>query len=220
MIVVDTSVIVAYMNRADDHHAEVSAWLEEEGDELVTTPLVIGEADHVVSARGGPAAARALRRDLTSGAYLLEWWPAAINAACRVVDRYADQGLGLTDASLVALAQRLPTTSIATLDERHFRAIRPLEGGDAFRLLPADGETRPPARGRGAGSDPAIVSWTTVMERRSAERDAGAAETGPPARRPRCEATAPSSIGDGRLAAARRLMGGHPEGLPHPPAGS
>jgi hypothetical protein len=27
----------------------------------------------------------------------------------------------------------------ATLDERHFRAIRPLAGGRAFRLLPADG---------------------------------------------------------------------------------
>ena len=138
MIVVDTSVIVAYMNSADDHHSEVSAWLEDERDELVTTPLVIAEADHLVSARGGPAAARALRHDLTSGAYLLEWWPTAIAAAARVAGRYADQGLGLTDASLVALAQRVPTTSIATLDERHFRAIRPLVGGDAFRLLPAD----------------------------------------------------------------------------------
>ena len=26
----------------------------------------------------------------------------------------------------------------ATLDQRHFRAVRPLAGGEAFRLLPAD----------------------------------------------------------------------------------
>ena len=56
----------------------------------------------------------------------------------RVAERSADAGLGLTDASLVVLAQRLGTADIATLDERHFRAVRPLAGGDTFRLLPAD----------------------------------------------------------------------------------
>ena len=33
---------------------------------------------------------------------------------------------------------RYGTIDIATLDERHFRAVRPLAGGKAFRLLPAD----------------------------------------------------------------------------------
>jgi uncharacterized protein len=55
-----------------------------------------------------------------------------------VAERYADTGLGLADASLVAVAERLGTIDIATLDERHFRAVRPLAGGKAFRLLPAD----------------------------------------------------------------------------------
>jgi hypothetical protein len=32
----------------------------------------------------------------------------------------------------------MQTIEIATFDERHFRAIRPLAGGDAFRLLPLD----------------------------------------------------------------------------------
>ena len=42
------------------------------------------------------------------------------------------------DASLVALAARLGTTSIATFDERHFRAMQPLTGEPAFTLLPVD----------------------------------------------------------------------------------
>ncbi len=138
MIVVDTSVILAYMNSADDHHAEVSRWLGGEPDELVTTPLVIAEADHLVATRGGPSAASALRADLTAGAYLVDWWPSAVTAAVRVAERYADNRLGLTDASLVVLAERVATTDIATLDERHFGAVRPLAGGDAFRLLPQD----------------------------------------------------------------------------------
>ena len=103
-----------------------------------TTPLVIAEVDHLVAARGGPTASSALHADLLAGAYLVEWWPAAITAVVRVAERYADNGIGLTDASLVVLAERLGTTDIATLDERHFRALRPLAGSDAFRLLPAD----------------------------------------------------------------------------------
>lgn len=138
MIVVDTSAILAYMNSSDSHHAEVSAWLDGERDELATTPLIISEADHLVSARGGPSAASALREDLLTGAYLVEWWSEALAATVRIAERYADGALGLADASLVALADRLSTIRIATLDERHFRAVSPLSGGDAFRLLPLD----------------------------------------------------------------------------------
>jgi predicted nucleic acid-binding protein len=44
------------------------------------------------------------------------------------------------DASLVALAARVGSIAIATLDERHFRAVAPLASGPAFRLLPLDAE--------------------------------------------------------------------------------
>jgi predicted nucleic acid-binding protein len=40
------------------------------------------------------------------------------------------------DASVVAVAERLKTARIATLDHRHFRAVRPAHC-DAFELLPA-----------------------------------------------------------------------------------
>ena len=138
MIVVDTSAILAYMNSGDSHHGEVSAWLEAESDELVTTPLIVAEADHLVSARGGAAASSALRADLVAGAYLVEWWAEALTASVGIAERYADNGLGLADASLVALAERVGTISIATLDERHFRVVAPSGGGQAFRLLPRD----------------------------------------------------------------------------------
>jgi uncharacterized protein len=55
-----------------------------------------------------------------------------------IAERYADSGVGLADASLVALAERLDTVDIASLDERHFRAVRPLTAGESFRLLPND----------------------------------------------------------------------------------
>lgn len=65
-------------------------------------------------------------------------WPQAAVESVAIAERYADTGVSLTDASLVALAGRLETTTVATFDERHFRALVPLGGGSAFRLLPAD----------------------------------------------------------------------------------
>jgi predicted nucleic acid-binding protein len=53
----------------------------------------------------------------------------------RLVRQYADLGLGASDASTVALAERLGLVEVATLDRRHFTVIRP-EHCSAFSLLP------------------------------------------------------------------------------------
>lgn len=137
MIVVDTSVILAFMNATDTWHERVAAWLDHEDDVLVTTPLILAETDHLVGVRGGRAAQAALRSDLIRGAYMVEWWQGALRTTVEVAKRYADADLGLADASLIALADRIGTVAVATLDERHFRAARPIHG-EAFELLPID----------------------------------------------------------------------------------
>lgn len=136
MIVLDTSVVVAFMNRRDDDHEQVAAWMAATEEELLTTPLIVAEIDHLVSRAGGTGAARAFYEDLSSGAYVVEWWPEAIFETVATASKRQD--VGLADASLVALAARLNTTRVATLDERHFRTARPLTGEAAFTLLPAD----------------------------------------------------------------------------------
>lgn len=136
MIVLDTSVVVAFMNRRDGDHEQVAAWMETVEEDLLTTPLIVAEIDHLVSRGGGPDAARAFHEDLRSGAYLVEWWPEAVTDIVMTAAENAD--VGLADASLLALAARLQTTLVATLDERRFRATQPLTGEAAFTLLPAD----------------------------------------------------------------------------------
>jgi uncharacterized protein len=137
-VVLDTSVVYARMDRNDANHPTVSAWIDEQDDELVTTPLAVAEMDNLLTRVGGAPAAAALRTDLRAGTYEVEWWPAAVTESVSVADRHASMALGLVDASLVALAARLSTTRIATLDERHFRVLEPLTGEPAFTLLPAD----------------------------------------------------------------------------------
>jgi hypothetical protein len=78
------------LNAADDHHPIVAGWLDGADDDLATTPLIVAEVDHLVGARGGPTARRALHRDLAAGAYLVEWWPGAIASVVKIAERYAD----------------------------------------------------------------------------------------------------------------------------------
>lgn len=138
MIVVDTSVIYAMLDRRDGWHTPVVDWYRKTRPSFATTPLVTAEVDHLAGARLGAAAQQAWRNDLAAGVYLIEWWPTAPGDIVDVATHYRDLGIGITDASLVSLAARLETVDIATLDERHFRAIRPLTGGDSFRLFPID----------------------------------------------------------------------------------
>jgi uncharacterized protein len=64
--------------------------------------------------------------------------PTDIAAAERLIGRHADLAVGLTDASIVVLANRYGVRDLLTLDERHFRTL-PGPRGRPFRLLPADG---------------------------------------------------------------------------------
>ncbi len=139
MIVLDSSVVLALVDQSDDDHERVWKWMEGVPDELCTTPLVLAELDHMVPLKGGSVAAEAVREDFRDGAYTVEWWRSALFETIEIAHQYESIALGLTDASLIALAAYLETTRIATLDERHFRAVRPLgDGASGFRLLPAD----------------------------------------------------------------------------------
>lgn len=52
-----------------------------------------------------------------------------------LVETYADFPLGGVDAAVIAIAERLNVPIIATLDRRHFTAVRP-QHVPAFTLLP------------------------------------------------------------------------------------
>lgn len=43
----------------------------------------------------------------------------------RLVAAYANLPLGAVDASVIAIAERLNTPEVATLDRRHFTVVRP-----------------------------------------------------------------------------------------------
>ena len=103
---------------------------------IVVSPFVIAEIDYLVATRKGVEVELAVIRELAGGAYELPVMNSDdLVMACEVVERYRNPGIGITDASLVVLADRYRTRTILTLDRKHFGVVRPLDGGH-FEIVP------------------------------------------------------------------------------------
>jgi predicted nucleic acid-binding protein len=138
VILLDTSGLLAALDRSDRHHAGAAAALRAAGDPRLLSPFVLAELDYLLGSRVSPRIARALLGEVAGGAYQLESFTGAdIQLATEILDQYAALELGIADASIVVLAERHGASDVLTLDERHFRAVAG-PGGRPFRLLPGD----------------------------------------------------------------------------------
>ena len=136
MIIADTSGLLALFNQREPTHEQVKHEVTEVDDLLVVSPYVVAEVDYLLATRLGIDAELTVLDELAGGAYELAQMDAGdMVEAARLIRRYADQDIGITDASLAVLAHRYGTRTILTLDHRHFNVIRPLDGG-RFKLIP------------------------------------------------------------------------------------
>jgi predicted nucleic acid-binding protein len=135
-VIVDTSALLAFFDRDEPDHAAVTTVLDGATEPLVASPYVVAELDYLVASRLGVSAELAVLRELAGGAWDLAAFGTEDLAQARaVVDRYADQAIGLADASIVILAARYQTRTVVTLDRRPFGVLRPIEGG-SFTIRP------------------------------------------------------------------------------------
>jgi uncharacterized protein len=135
-MIVDTSAILAFFDRDEPDHEALAAMLSQSSEPLVVSPYVIAEVDYLIGTRLGVVAEIAALRELAGGA----WDLATIDSSdlartVPIIERYADHAIGVADASNVVLADRYGTTTVATLDRRHFSVLRPLSGG-YFAIVP------------------------------------------------------------------------------------
>jgi predicted nucleic acid-binding protein len=133
-VVVDAGFVLALARRRHPGHAAARELVETLDEDLVTSPLALAEIDAGVLDAVGEDAQRAVWRDFERGAYAVRWWADALKETLAIA-RTQPQ-IGLTTASLVALAGRLNTSRIATFDEQ-FRTLT-TPGGEPFVVLPAD----------------------------------------------------------------------------------
>jgi hypothetical protein len=134
--IADTSGLLALFNTTEPEHDVVARLVAGMADPLVVSPYVVAELDYLVASRVGVDAELAVLDELAGGAFELAQLDALdLARASSVIERHRDQSIGVADASIVVLADRLRTREILTLDHRHFDVLRPLSGG-RFRLIP------------------------------------------------------------------------------------
>jgi predicted nucleic acid-binding protein len=110
--------------------------LETHPGPLVVPILTITEVSYLLASRIGAEAEVRFLGDVAGGSFAVE--PVRPQDWLRIgelVWQYRDLPLGTVDASVVAAAERLEISTLATLDHRHFRVVQPAHL-QAFALVP------------------------------------------------------------------------------------
>lgn len=131
-LICDTGALLDYLVRAAPDHRVFRAAIDQARTRYVPG-LVLAELDYFL--RDERTAMSAFMDDLAVGAFT--YAPPALDLLVRAMAidrRYADLGLGLVDASIVALAEELGVRRVATRDVRHFSAAR-LRDGRGLELV-------------------------------------------------------------------------------------
>jgi predicted nucleic acid-binding protein len=128
VILADTSGLLALLDRGEPRHREVRQVLAADSGPLLTIDLVLAETDFLVRSRLGRAAGDAFLDQVLGGAVLREQLDSSdLERAREIIGQFEDQEFGLTDAALMAVAERLGAP-VLTLDRRHFGVFRKRKG--------------------------------------------------------------------------------------------
>jgi len=131
-LICDTGALIDYLVESAPDHELFRKAIDRARTRYVPG-LVLAEVDYFL--RRERRAMQLFMQDVARGAFTYAPpTPAHLVRAMEVDRRYADLGLGLVDASLVALAESLDVRRLATRDVRHFAAVR-LRGGHSFDLV-------------------------------------------------------------------------------------
>ncbi|MFF7763973.1 type II toxin-antitoxin system VapC family toxin [Streptomyces griseorubiginosus] len=135
-----TGPLAALVSPGDANHQRCRAWF----DSLVTRRtlivpcIVVAEACYMIQRYGSTETEALFLEDLAARAYgvVTNLLPDDLARMAVLVRQYANLPLGGTDASVVALAERVGTREVVTTDRRHFTVVRD-QDGSPFTLLPA-----------------------------------------------------------------------------------
>ncbi len=133
-VLLDTGIVYAYYDRSDRWHQRARALVLGERQGLILPAPVVPEVDHLLGVRLGVRSRLTFYAGIVDGHYLIADLPKASYG--RVADlsrRFDDLDLGFVDAAIVALAETLGLSRIATTDRRHFN---PLAAAFSLQLVP------------------------------------------------------------------------------------
>ena len=135
-LVLDTGPILALLDAGDPDHGRCVSMVDEIGEDLLVPGPVLVEVDYWAIKLLGLGAWEIFLEDLSRGAYrLIQPDEHDLVRAGELERRYEELDLGLVDACVIALCERLGETKVATLDRRDFSVVQPRHC-ERLRVLP------------------------------------------------------------------------------------
>lgn len=134
MILVDTGPLVALFDPQEKEHSRCRQVLRELTEPLATSLATLTEAFHILSP-DSIGADRLREFVLQDGLQVLPLERTALERAFELMEQYRDHPMDLADASLIALAEAIPTRKVFTLDRNDFSNYRLRQG---HRHLPVE----------------------------------------------------------------------------------
>ncbi len=131
-IIADTGGVLVLF---DQSHPKHQATLDSLDERLIVPSLTLPEIDYL-SYRLPRGAMRSFMASLLTQEFeYYELDLIDLQRANEIMNQYADAKVGLVDASVVAVAERLNINRILTIDQRHFSLFKPKNLG-FLELLP------------------------------------------------------------------------------------
>ena len=125
-VLLDSSAILAAADQSDLNHRAALAWFGRVGEPLMIGALTLGEVDLLLQRELGLRATLALLESIHSGAVrVIAPTQADLARAAELLSETMEYRPRLTDAVLVATAERLGITRVAAFDRRPIAIFRP-----------------------------------------------------------------------------------------------
>lgn len=135
-ILVDTGIIYALADEDDEWHPRVVDFVLGYKGRLIVPSPVIPEACYLLNKNLGVHAEMEFLGAIVKREFFLEYVsPEDLGRCLEVMEQYRDANIGVVNASLVSIAERLELSRLLTTDRRHFSIIHP-KHCDSFELLP------------------------------------------------------------------------------------
>lgn len=139
IVVADSGALYALYDGDDANHIDVTKIVRRLKSSLIVPVAILAELDYLLREFLGINAELDFLEGVSKGFYILEQFTEAdLSRSQEVLSLYRDLNVGLADAAVIVTAERLNARHILTVDERHFRAIKPRKG--VFTLLPKDAQ--------------------------------------------------------------------------------
>ena len=135
-ILIDTGIVIALADKSDAWHQRSLGFINAYNGKVIAPSTIIPEACYMLNTYLGLSAEMAFIESVVRRELLIEIVTVEdLGRSLEIMRLYSTVNIGLVDASIIAIAERLGVSKILTTDRRHFSVIKG-KHGPHFELKP------------------------------------------------------------------------------------